>query len=847
MSSSPPPEQPRRRRRLEYPPLSPHEAAKARARNAMLEYFRGLPDVFQNNMLITRLLNDMTSFMDSLLINRSIRNREYALFYIMELEHVQVSVEIIQLLRSQAMTLDNTNMLEEDLVGKCYRLERINQMTPWLFEELTNYVANVNEHVILNTISNQLAHYLRLFILALLVNYTRAYIDKTLALEYIYEIRSYLSANSVAELTSAANTLPDTETPFLVNAILLARSSNMLLMQALSSSLSSDSRDDNEEPEVLQAQVTSYISFPANLEMQEQFNRSLTNYYNTLLQYYQNIDDMVDTLLTNARDFVVRIINNVPMNRDLGNRYIGILQDYFTPPAIQYMRNYMNTQTNRTVDTIGLLSNVEVANISHNVISNIRMTDINIARGNRRAKLSKTPLRSIKSIPKTPVMESEGKEYEGVYGRPFTGLVGKLKKIQSRYVRECQDLARIKNVLTVRIDKYRNKKTEITNVDPSYCLAAGYKEWTRLPVRERVRFSLVDLKYRFKVVYKEGAGIGEGVVRDFIQNCVDEMVKYKVFVAIKKDERVLRYVVNEEFVPSEKFIEEMGGEYNKELFYEFVGRLLGLILLNEVGLHFNLSYAVLSTMVYKVEELDSDDLIGCYMLDFPNEFNGYLNLMKKPDDIVYVDLTLANGDAVDKNNFRVWLGEMALGTYRGSLKVLGPGFDPLRKLLREEKVPFTAIDKLITFETVSAEVVKQLIENLNATVPVGVDVMVSILKDKGRTFPFDAIGMEKPSNSNGRQKVFLQFIERLLLFWSSLKHYVPSFSYKISRVMDHSDPTVPLEKRPLPTSHTCFTTIDIPDSYYGNRDMLYRKLVQAVYSVEEGIGLLGGKNKKMNK
>lgn len=849
MSSSPP-ERPTRRRRLVYSPVNPHEAAKQRARAGMVGYLQGRGDVFQNNVLMSQLLSDMASFMDDLLINRSILNREYALLYIRELEHAQVPADIIMLLRSRAMELENTNMLEDALVGKSYRLGRINGLRPQVFGVVMDYTQSLNSYNVPSFIINQLAHNLRLFLLAMVVNNTRAYIDKTLALEYIREIVPHISANLAQRLTTAANTLPNTQTPFLATAVEMARSSNELLLQALSSELSSDSSsgDENEAPG--NTQVTQYVTFPGNLDMQEQFNRSLTAYQHTLSRYYPDAEGQVIMMVNNAVSFVTDIINQVPINVNLGNRYIISLQDYFTVPAVTYMRAYMNSQPLTIPGTPGLFTMVNTAEISHNMISGLRQIDATFGRVNaprRRADLSKTPLGSIKSIAKTPVSESEGRELEGVYERPFIGFVSKLKKIQAAYTKECQDLVQIKNTLLTRIDKYRNTTTRIRRVDPLYCLAAAYKMWKELPPRERVRFSLLELNYRFEVTYREGEGIGEGVARDFIQNCMNELLKYKVFVAVNKDEPVLRYVVNEAFAPSETFIEKMGGEYDKELFFVFVGRLLGLVLLNEVGLHFNLSYAILAVMVYKVEELDVDDLIGCYMLDYPVEFKGLLNLMKTPDDIAYVELNLLNGDAVDKNNFRVWLGEIAQVTYRNSLKLLGPGFEPLRKLLRDEKVPFSAIDKLITFETVNADTLKLLIANLQRTTPVGSEVMVSILQDKGRSFPYEVIGIDKPSRSNGRSQVFFQFIEKLLLFWSSLKHYVPSFNYGIVRVRDYSDPSVPLEQRPLPVSHTCFTRIDIPESYYDNRDMLYKKLVQAVYAVEEGIGLLGGKNKKRNK
>jgi hypothetical protein len=84
---------------------------------------------------------------------------------------------------------------------------------------------------------------------------------------------------------------------------------------------------------------------------------------------------------------------------------------------------------------------------------------------------------------------------------------------------------------------------------------------------------------------------------------------------------------------------------------------------------------------------------------------------------------------------------------------------------------------------------------------------------------------------------YLDFVSRLLRFWSGWNHFkqTPSLKYNIKIIQNRSIQS-------LPSSHTCFYQIDIPP--YDNLQSCLDKLYMVVYNVESGIGLAGGSKRR---
>jgi len=469
---------------------------------------------------------------------------------------------------------------------------------------------------------------------------------------------------------------------------------------------------------------------------------------------------------------------------------------------------------------------------------------------------------------------------------PFKRTANKLKLICNSFSKQCTSLDREKLYLWRELSEYPTSRTRTVKANPEYCIPSLFKLWKAQSPRERATYMLLD-KDLLYIEYEGQMGEGDGVRRSFIQRVLDEFIIHKIFVP-STGESSERHFINPEFDPSKAFKKACGMQFVSEeeyvIFYEFIGRLLGFVLMNDVGLSFHLSHSILAHMIYKHEDITNDDYLAYGLFDFQDEFRSYINLMRQPEHIEYAYLSFnsdydlrSTDDDVDVSSFGDYIREKC--KYRMLHKVFSKeqkpnavdvyprfkgmvkGFSTLRKFFGTLKLTVPTLDKLLTFGTVSLTTVLDLIENFERNMAGNyVETtanMVSILRDNGETFPYDVIGIERPRSQTERRKYFLQFIERLLMFWSSYKRYCDSLGYflivkhveefdaakRVTRNADASKRRALTEnerKNMLPESHTCFARIDIPDTYKNDRDLMYRKLVQCAYFMEAGISNLGG-------
>lgn len=435
-------------------------------------------------------------------------------------------------------------------------------------------------------------------------------------------------------------------------------------------------------------------------------------------------------------------------------------------------------------------------------------------------------------------------------------------------------------------------RISIRNVDPEYALACLFKKWATLPAHER-KTSLLGTYV--SVTYQGQEGTGPGVARSFLQRLADELKIYNVFTP-STGEPTERYFINPMFVPDERFKVNSGKTFDQEahyvLFYTFIGHLIGFLLVNRLGLRTRLSYSIIAHMLYKDEEILDDDYVSYAFVDFPTEFNTYINLMKNPSQIeesllsfnsLYNIRAVGRDEDITIANFKAYLRE--LYKYRYTRNPFAPtqqpdappdinqrfkgfltGLKNTRKLLRsvDMRISIPMLDKLLTAQGISEAILHEFIRSFELTMSRRIDPeyqslkdnMVYILRDFGETFPYEIRGIERPATSEGRRTEFFKFIENLLMFWSSVRRYMPGASYSMNivapedtsagrRILQGRRPLTPDERmNMLPESHTCFTTIDIPNTYHDDRDKLYQKLVQATDMVEAGIGNYGGSKKR---
>lgn len=516
---------------------------------------------------------------------------------------------------------------------------------------------------------------------------------------------------------------------------------------------------------------------------------------------------------------------------------------------------------------------------------------------------SKTPIATPTESP-TQVHVSCVNQLEGLHPE-FKAFSRKFKRICTSLSEECVNFDQQKQALLDTFDRTASQLPEsyrsYTNVDPDFVIASVFRRWLSLNELARKRLLVVEFKDLY-VTYSGQQGIGEGVTRSFVQKLLDELSAYDI-LAPYQDGASQRYFISPTFKPTDGFQRASGFPFKTEseytLFYEFIGHLLMFIVCNDIGLPIHLSHAILAHMIYKHEEIDADDYLGYYLMDFPDEAIGILNLMREKDiqtiDMVGIEFNdefdLVNENTeVTSENYITYLQmraqhrethfihprdnrpKNAVDTYQRFLG-LSKGFQYMRKLLRSQRITIPVLDKLITYSAMNAETVKALAQRYkqvmeerfrDTNVPRN-DIqrkafqhMLRIFQDNGDRFPYEEIGISvPPSDPQERQQIFFTFIEKLLLFWSSLRYFNSEFAYitvvvnserfeSSIRTMQRNnrDYLTPQEQENiLPESHTCYTRIDIPSSYADDPVKLYKKLVIATYNVESGIGNLGGGRK----
>jgi hypothetical protein len=517
----------------------------------------------------------------------------------------------------------------------------------------------------------------------------------------------------------------------------------------------------------------------------------------------------------------------------------------------------------------------------------------------RTAQQSVDLYRNIRTAPKTAFLSTATSPVDVELGcvttltgiqEPFKSFGNKLKKICSAYTKQCGSLDQIKTKLHDELYRHsRGLQKVFPGVPPDYVLAHVFKLWKLGSPLARKVYMLFTIG-GLEVSYLGQQGIGPGVRRSFIQRLLDELSIYKIFIS-SSDESTQRYFINPKFTPDDQFKRISNTRFAQEEdyveFYTFVGHVLNFILMNDIGLKIKLSHNILAHMLYKHDEITDDDYVGYAMMDFPIEFNTFINLMKNPDWIEASDITFndtyplkATDDPVTPANFREYLQARYKYRYLHRLfsneqqpdapdvydrfKGFAKGMQTVRKYLRSENVTVTMLDKLITFGEVSQETVDLLIANFTRAMNAREqtpevrqlkDIMVRILRDNGERLPYDVLGVERPSTENGRQEEFFKFIDRLLMFWTSYRHYAPGFNYFMivsepenldagRRIRQRRPLTDQDRQNLLPEAHTCFQRVDVPSTYYNNFETLYRKLVQASSMVEAGIGNYGGSKKK---
>jgi hypothetical protein len=526
---------------------------------------------------------------------------------------------------------------------------------------------------------------------------------------------------------------------------------------------------------------------------------------------------------------------------------------------------------------------------------------------------------SSKSMSLSPQLSSSIKEEEDIkisckdkysnFRDKYKRLSNKLIRMCNMYSKECaiSDMAKVKEEISKKVSISTNMIGIFINVNNSK-IAELFYNYYKFKSENREKFNLMfrvklfmhSVKY-FEI--KNGnmnflQGIGIGVARDFYQGVIDELKTLKIFIKPSGSDRyflnpymdvnkIFKNVITSNPNPTAEinplFVNHIihNNTIHYRDFYEFLGKLLSFFIFNDFGFNFRLSNGLLGKLLYKTDDITSEDLISYAAFDFSNEFNTtFANLMRgsnsQTDYIGSIGLNFNDEiDIEDPKNHQhildheindynfinyleLYSNEILNNPYKniervGKTKLIKNiyylqgfilGFKYMKHHVFNKAKPTIYILDQLLYKNISLSDINMIISKLNEVMPriisrfpnktvlynTILEMFISILNDDGDTFPFSEIGIDnKPDDYN---VYFLQFIEKLIRFWTGFGYIDESLNYQFE-LKDSS-----INK--LPQSHMCFATIDfyIVNNLPPTRDVFYKNLVKAVMGVEVGVGNL---------
>lgn len=368
----------------------------------------------------------------------------------------------------------------------------------------------------------------------------------------------------------------------------------------------------------------------------------------------------------------------------------------------------------------------------------------------------------------------------------------------------------------------------------------------------------------------------DGLRRDFITSLTNELFKKEIFIT-REDTSI--YFLNPNYRPDkyEKYIIKKhltnidDNYYENEFifdFYKFLGVLISFIIVNDCGLDYYLSSYLTSLFFNKDKEKENINNLIYMINDFPNNFNIFANLMKKPADISCgitfndtYDLIPEDKD-LDENNIIEYLYEISKfinkkSILRKDIELSSASIEKQIEIInintlmyicfkegipKEIKDDFTnnnftdiIIKSYLKTPDMSEEIIEKLINNLIANM-----YEKYVLKKITEIFIEYVLRNNKGKHEN--KESYFKFITKLLKFWSASTFYKETGKYKIE-----INPNLSISH--LPQSHTCFFMIDLPDyrelgsdEEIGNK--LFDSINTAIFNIEDGFGLAGGGHRR---
>jgi len=374
-----------------------------------------------------------------------------------------------------------------------------------------------------------------------------------------------------------------------------------------------------------------------------------------------------------------------------------------------------------------------------------------------------------------------------------------------------------------------------------------------------------------------------GLRRDFMTSLTSEFFDKRILI---NRDGTDKYFLNPEFEPDDfmKYIIKNNIRSSNDAyfdnrfiddFYEFLGQLLLFVLVNDCGLDKYISSYIIKSFCSN-DELDDDDYVSFMINDFPAEFTATIKSMEKPEEIEYfgtafndyylLDEDSNEGDDLTRDNIIDFIRKtakfmMTKTILRKDIEIR-PGQDfkkifekgekintlliqgiptAIREEFKTNKFCPTVINSYIKTPDMNREIIGKLITKFQATMPTTVHNYTGNADLQRLAKLFKEYVLEDKGRKHPNEESYFKFIINLLKFWSASSFYKDEGRYKIAI-------NAGLSNTHLPSSHTCFFTIDLPnytqisrnatDEEIGN--YLFNKVEIAILNVESGIGNVGG-------
>ena len=450
---------------------------------------------------------------------------------------------------------------------------------------------------------------------------------------------------------------------------------------------------------------------------------------------------------------------------------------------------------------------------------------------------------------------------------PFKSYGNKLKKICTDLVANCQN-TRIESIRTELKRVYAGPGFRL-NMQPTskiFMAAHNALKATTLLTQQEIKNVFRGEFTTFTGRFFGQEGVGVGVTKTFIQMMLDEIRDDEFFVPA--EEGSSRYVMNP-VMTKEKLV-SMGYRVDTDDdvkgVFTLMGKLFSFCIRYDIPLGFSLSRAILANIIYRDVEIDDDEYVMYYLLEMPQMSSSVINTLQDPSsfEVAFEDAEfndyyplVAENKPITKDNFKEYLRlvakhqltkQIAVGANDTSknLKAFLSGFY-IRKKLRALNTTVGELDKLMHGATITNESIREWLTPGRVTISTTDQHenqlgqwLKEIMLSEGNDFPIEEIthspaGTQSRSIETRKKDEFIVFMGKLMFFWTSLRKLDNTQRYQIIFV-----------DGALPRASTCFYQLKLPRTIQ-TKDELYRKLITAVYNVEQGVGLLGGKTKKSSK